>query len=75
MVGISWSPVAQLVEQVAVNHFVGGSSPSGGVNESPVDENINRAFFVSTFHLITFQPADTLLSIQMWYRLTLVIMV
>ena len=25
-----WSPVAQLVEQVAVNHWVGGSSPSRG---------------------------------------------
>ena len=27
------SPVAQLVEQVAVNHLVGGSSPSRGANK------------------------------------------
>ncbi len=27
-----YSPVAQLVERVAVNHLVGGSSPSGGAN-------------------------------------------
>ena len=29
-----YSPVAQLVEQVAVNHLVGGSSPSRGANKS-----------------------------------------
>ena len=28
-----YSPVAQLVEQVAVNHLVGGSSPSRGANK------------------------------------------
>jgi hypothetical protein len=28
----SFSPVAQSVEQVTVNHWVGGSSPSGGAN-------------------------------------------
>ncbi len=28
-----YSPVAQLVEQVAVNHPVGGSSPSRGANK------------------------------------------
>ena len=35
-----YSGVAQLVEQVAVNHFVGGSSPSSG------------AFFIYTFGYI-----------------------
>ncbi len=29
-----FSPVAQLVEQVAVNHLVGGSSPSRGAKFS-----------------------------------------
>gem|GEM_PF-6903940 len=28
-----WSPVAQLVEQVAVNHWVAGSSPARGANK------------------------------------------
>ena len=28
---ILYSPIAQSVEQMAVNHRVGGSSPSGGV--------------------------------------------
>lgn len=28
-----YSPVAQSVEQVAVNHWVGGSSPSRGANQ------------------------------------------
>ena len=28
-----YSPVAQLVEQVTVNHWVGGSSPSRGANK------------------------------------------
>jgi hypothetical protein len=31
---MSHSPVAQSVEQVAVNHWVGGSSPSRGANKS-----------------------------------------
>ena len=30
----NYSGVAQLVEQVAVNHFVGGSSPSSGAKIS-----------------------------------------
>ena len=29
-----YSPIAQLVEQVTVNHWVGGSSPSRGANEN-----------------------------------------
>ena len=35
-----WSPVAQLVEQVAVNHWVAGSSPARGANK----------IFLSFFH-------------------------
>ena len=31
-----YSGVAQLVEQVAVNHFVGGSSPSSGAKKGPI---------------------------------------
>ena len=38
------SPVAQLVEQVAVNHFVGGSNPSGRVILSPVRFFAERGF-------------------------------
>ena len=30
---IHYSPVAQSAEQVAVNHWVGGSSPSGGAKK------------------------------------------
>ena len=33
---MSYSGVAQLVEQVAVNHFVGGSSPSSGAKKGPL---------------------------------------
>jgi|YNPNPStandDraft_1061719.scaffolds.fasta_scaffold00861_6 hypothetical protein len=32
----SFSPVAQQVERVAVNHLVGGSSPSRGARKSGV---------------------------------------
>lgn len=35
IMGCSSSPVAQLVEQVAVNHRVGGSNPSRGAILSP----------------------------------------
>ena len=32
-----YSPLAQQVEQVAVNHWVGGSSPSGGASFAGYD--------------------------------------
>ena len=43
------SSVAQLVERVAVNHLVGGSSPSRGAIfvQSPVF--IDRAFFICMY--------------------------
>lgn len=37
---IPHSPVAQSVEQVAVNHPVGGSSPSGGAMTGSVMEPV-----------------------------------
>ena len=41
-----YSPVAQQVERVAVNHLVGGSSPSRGARKkSPLDNS--RGFVVS----------------------------
>jgi hypothetical protein len=40
------SPVAQSVERVAVNHLVGGSSPSRGARIEKRPE-IDRAFFSS----------------------------
>ena len=40
-----YSGVAQLVEQVAVNHFVGGSSPSSGAKKGPV----MGPFFISKY--------------------------
>ena len=40
-----YSGVAQLVEQVAVNHFVGGSSPSSGAKKGPV----TGPFFISKY--------------------------
>ena len=40
-----YSGVAQLVEQVAVNHFVGGSSPSSGAKKDPV----MGPFFISKY--------------------------
>ena len=39
-----YSGVAQLVEQVAVNHFVGGSSPSSGAKN--VSSTFKLRFFV-----------------------------
>ena len=35
-VAFEHSPVAQSVEQVAVNHLVGGSSPSGGATREQI---------------------------------------
>ena len=40
-----YSGVAQLVEQVAVNHFVGGSSPSSGAKKGP----LLGPFFISKY--------------------------
>ena len=40
-----YSGVAQLVEQVAVNHFVGGSSPSSGAKKGPT----MGPFFISNY--------------------------
>ena len=47
-----FSPVAQPVEQVAVNHFVGGSSPSRGANSerSRVSKG-TRLLFLLPLHL------------------------
>ena len=42
---MSYSGVAQLVEQVAVNHFVGGSSPSSGAKKGP----LLGPFFISKY--------------------------
>lgn len=40
---MSRSSVAQLVEQVTVNHLVGGSSPSRGATIT-IQKNINKLF-------------------------------
>ena len=47
-----YSGVAQLVEQVAVNHFVGGSSPSSGAKKGP----FWGPFFISKYlqYILTF---------------------
>tara|TARA_B100000900_G_scaffold163974_1_gene139249 strand:- start:736 stop:930 length:195 start_codon:yes stop_codon:yes gene_type:complete len=49
-----------LVEQVAVNHFVGGSSPSSGAQKEPLDE----ALFIipNDFPNKLFQSNDLLIS-------------
>jgi hypothetical protein len=42
-----FSPVAQSVEQVTVNHWVGGSSPSGGAIICEIRLAVWRAFSFS----------------------------
>ena len=37
----TYSPVAQLAEQVAVNHWVAGSNPARGVNSPRIDFGLN----------------------------------
>ena len=39
------SPIAQLVEQVAVNHWVAGSSPAWGANLKPRSDKRCGVFF------------------------------
>ncbi len=45
------SPIAQLVEQVTVNHRVRGSSPRWGASKGRTSYQMLRPFFVSVFHL------------------------
>src|SRR5687767_8207766 len=51
------SRVAQVVEQVTVNHRVGGSSPSSGAfhNLSPASENHNGHFLAAVPVLLSFR--------------------
>ena len=42
------SPIAQSVEQVTVNHWVGGSSPSRGASKIKALQQC-RAFFIPVF--------------------------
>ena len=41
------SPVAQLVERVAVNHHVAGSSPARGANSPQMREGLGRKSFTA----------------------------
>ena len=43
------SPIAQLVEQVAVNHWVSGSSPFRGAILAGIDRLYNLLFFYKFF--------------------------
>ena len=43
-VRIRYSPVAQSVEQVAVNHPVGGSNPSGGASATSCIKELRFVF-------------------------------
>ena len=47
-----YSPVAQLVEQVAVNHLVGGSSPSRGASEFKDFGDIAQVLFYLEFPFV-----------------------
>ena len=57
-----YSPVAQLVEQVAVNHWVGGSSPSRGATKnfkfflsfSFILKKLNPYLVIRNFFLVLF---------------------
>ena len=42
------SALAQLVEQMTVNHWVAGSSPAGGANFSPLSLGQGGVFLVSS---------------------------
>ena len=51
-----YSPVAQSVEQVAVNHPVGGSNPSGGVRTNLY---FGRGFFITrTTEILDYSGSD-----------------
>ena len=61
-----YSGVAQLVEQVAVNHFVGGSSPSSGAKKGP-----SYKFFyikISVIHF-NFYKSKSVLGFQQDYSI------
>jgi hypothetical protein len=55
---LSCSPVAQLVERVAVNHFVAGSSPARGATLSNIIFIIKSSFLAFDFFWSNYEKFD-----------------